>query len=70
MPLLLIEFQLVAHGLSSLQCVIVQVFAELLKTSIVMVPDIGIGLAQLVGDLGEGVALKEMQPQRFSLILS
>ena len=68
MPLLLIEFQLVTHGLSSLQCVTVQAFAELFKTSIVMVSNIGIGLTQLLGDLGEGVALKEMQPQRFSLI--
>ncbi len=68
MPRLFIEFQLVTHGLSSLQCVIVQAFAELLKTSIVMVSDIGIRLSQLLGDLGEGVALKEMQPQGFSLL--
>lgn len=70
MPRLFIEFQLVTHGLAPLQCVIVQAFAELFKTSIVMVSDIGIGLSQLLGDLDEGVALKEMQPQRFSLILS
>ena len=39
-------------------------FAELLKTSVVVVSDIGIGLAQPLGDLRERVSLKKMEFDR------
>ena len=34
-----------------------------------MIPDVGIGLAQLLGNLCERVVLKKVQPERFSLVL-
>jgi hypothetical protein len=65
----LIEFQLIAHGLSPVQFIFGQVFAELFKTSIMVIPDVGVGLAQLLSDLCERVALKEVQAECLSLIL-
>src|ERR1700730_12190938 len=62
------QFQLVTHGLSNGQSVFGQMFAELLKTTIVVVSDIGIRLAQLFSNLCECVSLKKMQPQRFPLL--
>ena len=69
MPRLLIEFQLVAYGLSPVQFTLGQVRTQLLKSPIVMVPDIGIGLSQLFSNLGEGIALKKMQPQGIPLFV-
>ena len=43
--------------------------AQLLKTSIVMISNVGEGLAQFLSNLGECVALEEMQPERLPLIL-
>lgn len=42
--------------------------ADLLKTSIVMVPDVSVGLTQLLGDFFKRMALEEMQSKRLSLI--
>jgi hypothetical protein len=59
-PRLPIGFQLVAHRLSPVRFAFGEVFAELLKTSIVMVSDVGVGLAELLSNLFERVALKKM----------
>src|SRR5579885_3402573 len=42
--------------------------AELLQTSIVVVSDVGVGLAKPFGDLRERQPLKEMQRQRLPLL--
>ena len=34
-----------------------------------MISDVGVGLAQLLGNLCERVAFKEVKPERLSLIL-
>jgi hypothetical protein len=42
--------------------------AKLFKTAIVMISDIGIGLAESLGNLSEGISLEEVQLQRRLLI--
>src|SRR5579883_1400281 len=42
--------------------------AELFQTSIVVVSDVGVGLAKPFGDLRERQSLKEMQRQRLPLL--
>ena len=69
MPQVPIEFHFITHGLSPVQLVFGQVFAEFLETSIVMISDVGVGLTQLLGNLCERVAFKEVQLKRLSLIL-
>src|SRR6266446_1509719 len=43
-------------------------FADLLKASIVMVSNISVGLAQLLGDFFERMPFKEMQSKSFPLV--
>src|ERR1700730_5637063 len=69
MPRLLIGIHLITHGLSAVQFVLGEVFAELFKTSIVMIPDVRVGLTQLLSDLCERIAFEKVQPERLSLIL-
>jgi hypothetical protein len=45
-----------------------QVFAELLKTSIVVVSDVGIRLAEFLSDLRKRVPLEKVESQCFSLV--
>jgi len=56
MPLLLIGFHLITYGLSPVQFVLGNVFAEFFKTTVVMISDVGVGLAQLLSNLGEGIS--------------
>jgi hypothetical protein len=69
MPRLPIGIRFITHGLLPVQFVFGQVSAELFKTTIVMISDVGVGLPQLLGNLSERVALKEVKPERLSLIL-
>src|ERR1700746_1090785 len=69
MPRLPIEFHFITHGLSPVQLVFGEGFAEFLETSIVMISDVGVGLTQLLGNLCERVDFKEVQLKRLSLIL-
>lgn len=69
MPLIPIEFQFVAHRSSPVENIFGQDLADLFKTSVVVVPDVAVGLAELLGDLGQRVAFKEVQPEGLSLIL-
>ena len=69
MPRLPIGLHFIAHGLSSVQFVFGQVSAELFETTIMMISHVGVGLAQLLGNLCERVAFKEVEPERLSLIL-
>jgi hypothetical protein len=68
MPRLLVGFQLITRELSSIQFFLGNVLTELLKAAIVMVSDVGIGLAQLFGNFGECVAFEKMQPKRLFLL--
>jgi hypothetical protein len=34
--------------------------AKLFKASVMMIPDVSVGLAQLLSNLGEGIALKKV----------
>src|SRR5580700_8266724 len=68
MPRLLIGLQYIAHRLSPIQFGLGQVPAKLFNTTIVVISDVGVGLAQLLGNLGERVTFKEVQPERVSLI--
>ena len=43
-------------------------FAHLLKAPVVMVPNIPVGLPQLLGDFFEGMPFEEMQSECFPLI--
>jgi hypothetical protein len=45
------------------------VSAELFETSIVMISDVSVGLAQLLGNLRERISLKKMKSQGLSLVL-
>src|SRR5258708_38076593 len=58
----------IAHGLLPVQLVFGQVPAELFKPSIMMISDVGVGLAQLLGNLSECVAFKKVKSERLSLI--
>src|SRR5579885_2574993 len=68
MPQLPIGLQLVAHSLSPTQRIFRYIPAELFKTSVVVVSNVGVGLAKPLGDLRERQPLKEMQPQRLPLL--
>lgn len=68
MPLIPIEFHFVAHRSSPVENIFGQDLAELFETSVVVVPDVAVRLAEFFGDLGECVALEEVKPERLSLI--
>ena len=44
--------------------------AELLQSSVVVVSDVGVGLAEPFGDFCKRQPLEEVQPQRFPLLLA
>ena len=69
MPRLPIGIHFIAHGLLPVQFVFCYVAAELFKPSIMMISDVGVGLAQFLGNLCERVTLEEVKPECFSLIL-
>ncbi len=68
MPRLPFGFQVVTHALSPVQFVASYVLSKLFKASIVMISDVGVGLTQLLGNLCECVAFKEVQLQRVALV--
>jgi hypothetical protein len=60
---------LTAHALWPVQIILIRVLSKFLQTTVVVMANINVGLAQLLGDLCKRTTLIEMEPQRLSLAL-
>jgi hypothetical protein len=68
-PRLAKQISLIVQGLTRIPFVLGHLLPQFFNSSVVVIPDISVGLAKLFRYFGERKPFKEMHPQRFPLVV-
>jgi hypothetical protein len=68
MPRLVVGFSLIIHTLTRVQSSVCQMLPQLLKTSIIVIPDVAVGLSKPFRDFRKGVSFEKVQAECLLLI--